>query len=124
MEIPAPPRPTAVYVDPREHPLEVFHPAVLVPATPPPNPNPGAGDWLVPSVGCSDDSRNNDDGSEVIYVQMGPAAMHRGNQGRWCVRETVHFCTARLLLLLPKTNWLSRSAAELNYGVHFHPSTI
>ena len=33
------------------------------------------GDWEVPSVDCSSAS----DGA--MYIQVGPAAMHRGNQG-------------------------------------------
>ena len=35
----------------------------------------GGGDWEVPSVDCGSAS----DGA--MYIQVGPAAMHRGNQG-------------------------------------------
>ena len=35
-----------------------------------------SGDWEVPPIGCGDAY----DGA--LYIQVGPAAMHRGNQGQ------------------------------------------
>ena len=34
------------------------------------------GDWEVPSVDCKSASEG------AMYIQVGPAAMHRGNQGK------------------------------------------